>query len=234
MIDKIIGQNSITSRPIQSLFFFFVIAVSVGLLATPYYQYAVIPGLLVLFLLLLGHFPQIGYYLIFFLIPLSAFTGISKSYDFLTISKFVGAWVLIVILFYFLLNKKNSFNIQSNLWPWLLFFFLISFVSALMSDYYSTSFDNLRKLLIAYTFFAMTLIFISSQNVFCKILPAIIILSVSVSSLAAVVGNLFELSFFVNPSYLGREVGTTSNPNYFAGLIIFSLPLFAHWFFSSR
>src|SRR3972149_5517319 len=137
--------NFTTIRPIEILFFLFVIVVSVGLLATPYYLFAIIPGLAILFLLFLGHNPQFGYYLIVFLIPFDAYRGLSGPYQFLTISKFVGFWIAIVILFYFLLNKMDSVNIKSNMWSLFLIFFVIRFLSALMSEYFFTSLDNLRQ-----------------------------------------------------------------------------------------
>lgn len=226
--------KSITFRPIESSFFLLIVLISAGLLTTPFYYFALLIGPVILLLLLFGRNPQAGYYLILFWIPYDAYSEF-KGYEFLSTVRFVGFWLLIVILFNFLLNKKSSYsyNIQSNLWPWLLIFFLVSFVSALMSDYVYISLQNLGPQLIAYIFFAMSLIFISRKG-FYKTLPIVIIASVSINSILTLVGQFLEVSYFSYVGSVRRGIGGATNPNELSFIIIFSLPLLAHWFFSSR
>lgn len=228
--------NTITFRPIQYCFFLLVIGVSVGLLATPYYKFAILPGLTILLLLPLSKYPQIGYYLIVFLLPFGAYRGLSGTYQFLKIHWIIAFWLIILLLLQFLVKKKTSIRLRSNLWPWFLIFFIISLVSALLSDYPLTSFDNLRLLLIAYMFVALNLIYISHKD-FCRTLPIIIILSISISSFLGIIGYVFNLSLFaenVEIDSFKRGIGGAIDPNNSSLMIIFSLPLLVNWFFISR
>jgi O-antigen ligase len=224
--------HHLTFNPIEALIFAATIAVSIGLLATPYYQYAILPGLLLFILFFLGRYPQVGFYIIVSLIPFSAYTGIISRGGF-SIPRFVGIWVTVVILFSFLFDRKNPFKIQSNLWFLLLAFFLVNVVSGLMSDYSSTSFNNLSRLFIAYTFFAITLIFVP-RKAFCHTLPKVLIISVSISSFLAIIGYIFDISFFTTGGLLRRAEGATHDPNYFSMIIIFCLPLLLHKIFFSH
>ena len=146
------AYETIILKPAIKAFYFIAIALSVYLLTTPYYQYAIFPFILVVFLLILGQSPELGFYLIVFMIPYEALRILSDYSGSFTISKFVGLWVVIIVLCYSIPLKRYSLNLKSNMWPWLLAFLAISFVSALFSGYFHESFDNLRKLLVAYIF----------------------------------------------------------------------------------
>ena len=229
--------NTLILRPTLGLFCLIGIAISVYLLSTPYYHYALLPGLLILFLLLLAHSPQLGFYVIVFMIPYESFRVFTTPFGSLSVSKVVAFWIAISILFYSLPNKRYSLNIRSNLWPWLLVFFLISSVSAVFSDYPSMSLHSLRRLLVAYVFFALTLSFISLQD-FCRRLPAVLILSVSFSVLLSLVGYILDIPLFtidmdLEPQSTGRLIGTVYNPNHYAFMLLFCLPLLVQWIFSS-
>src|SRR4030042_4716919 len=236
MIGKLDEVRSISYKPIQSFIFIIVIFLSVFLLATQYYLYALLPALIILFLFLLGRNPQIGYYLVIFFIPFTAFRGLSETYGYLTISKFVGFWIVIVILFYFFLKKIGSFDIKSNLWPLLFLFFGISLISSFISDYRLTSIDNIRQLVTSYIIFALTIIFLNQKS-FTKTLPFIIIISISISSLLAVIGYLFNIPFFaihVGTESLKRGTGAAGDPNVLSAMVVFSLPILSYWFFITR
>ena len=224
--------KSIAFRPIETMVCFTVIVISVGLLTTQYYLFAVLLGPLVLFLFFFGRYPQIGYYLIIFLVPFGHFSGFSGSYQGLSIAKVTGIWISIVILFYFLVNKRSTFNIKSNLWPWFLIFFLISIVSTIVSDYKLTSLIELLKIFISYTFFFLTLIFISRKD-FLKTLPSIIIWSVSFSSLIGILGYTFNIPFLLSNVDVKRGLGAAVNPNVLCFIIFICLPLLVHKFFVS-
>ena len=71
--------KSIASRSAYALFVLLIVGTSVALLATPYYKFAVLPGVLLLLMLLLGRYPQAGFYLIVFLIPFDAYRALSPS-----------------------------------------------------------------------------------------------------------------------------------------------------------
>ena len=228
--------KSIAYRSGYALFVLLIVGTSVALLATPYYKFAALPGVLLLLMLLLGRYPQAGFYLIVFLIPFGAYRVLSHTYQYITISKFVGIWIVIILLFYFLVKKSIPFDIRSNLWPWLLSFLVINLISTLMSHYYISSFDNLRRLLAAFIFVVLTMIFVNRKG-FEKTLSVTVIVGVTVSSILSIIGYIFDIQLFamnVGSEAVKRGIGTAQNPNHFAAMIIFSLPLIAYWFFSSR
>jgi putative inorganic carbon (hco3(-)) transporter len=228
--------NKIVFKPLEGFFFFIVIATSIGLLASPYYKYAIIPVLVVLFLFILSKKPQLGYYMIIFLVPFEAYRGLTDAFQFLTISKIVGLWLFIIVVLYFILTKKLPLNLQSSLWPWFSIFLIISFFSALLSDYSITSFEELRRLVSAYAFFALTLILVS-ENGMIRILPKILIISISITALLSIIGYIFNIPLFVmqiGSESVKRAIGTAFNPNHFAAMIIFAIPVLLHWLFTAR
>jgi O-antigen ligase len=112
----------------------------------------------------------------------------------------------------------------------------MNFISAVISEYPITAFDNLRRLFTAYTFFALTLIFVTNKG-FTKTLPVILILGISISSLLSVAGYLFDIPLFIiniQAESVKRGQGASYDPNYFSVMLTFSLPLLAHFYFSSR
>jgi putative inorganic carbon (HCO3(-)) transporter len=227
-------RNFTLYDPIESLVFFLVIAISVSLLATPYYLFAIAPPLIILFLLLLNRNPNVGYYLVIFLIPYSAYRELSNLHESLTISKFIGFWIFIVVLFYFILKRKSALIAQSNLWFWFIIFFVVSLVSSLISDFFPISLYNLNRLVISYAFFFLSLAIITRKD-FCSTLPILIITSVSISSFLAIIGYLFKIPYFAMDIDSGtRAIGATFDPNGFASTITYILPLLIYMFFSTR
>jgi hypothetical protein len=71
-------------------------------------------------------------------------------------------------------------------------------------------------------------------KVFNKTLPIIIISSTAITSILAIIGYIFNISYFaMDLESLKRASGLLGNPNHFAFLILFSLPILAHYFLSS-
>jgi hypothetical protein len=209
-----------------------VIAVTIGLLATPYYAYAVLPGLLLMSLLLLGRYPQSAFYLILVLVPFSAYSGL----EFLSLSQVFGALALLVFLARSLLTKGEPYDLRANFWAWLFFFLMISVVSALLSGYRETSVLYLRYLVIAYIFTALTLVFVSERG-YQETVPRLIVATVAISSLLSICGYLFDIPLFLmsGDAYdIKRGMGTADDPNDFSVMIIFSLPLLIHWVVQGR
>lgn len=209
-----------------------VIGVTVGLLATPYYGLAFLPGLLLLGLLLLGRYPQAAFYLILFLVPFNAFSGL----EFLSLSQVFGALALVVFLTRSLLNRSNPYDLRANFWAWLFVFLLISVASTMLSEYRETSVVFLRYLLIAYLFTALTLVFVTERG-YQETVPRLIVASVAISAMLLVCGYFFDIPLFITsggPYDIKRGTGATDDPNDFSAMIIFSLPLLTHWIFESR
>lgn len=223
-------------NPIEGFVFFLVIAVTLGLLATPYYMYALIPAIAIILLLILGNSPQFGYYLIVFLIPYDAIRGLSIAYKSLTISKLVGFCLVIYTFLYFVFHKTDINKLKSNIWKWLLLFFIICILSALMSAYPLTSLSTLQTIGTGYLFFMLTVFFISEKG-FCKTLPIVIISSVTISSVLSIYGYIFNVPLFAmnidRPGFT-RAIGAALDPNVLTAMIIIIVPLLFHWFFSTR
>lgn len=227
--------HDIQWRPLEWVLFLCVIVLSAGLLTTSHYLFALLPGLVILFLLFLATFPETGYYMIIFLIPFGAYRGLSETYPFLKIHWILAFCLLLLMAFRFLVQKKASVNLRSSLWPWFLILLVISLISALTSQFPETSFGNLFLLVVSYMFFALNLMFLSPKG-FSKTLPQVLILSVSIGALMGITGSVFKIPFFVKGlgAPLTRSVGASTDPNNFSLMVIFTLPLLAHWFFMSR
>jgi O-antigen ligase len=214
---------------IQWIFYFLVTGITVGLLATPYYLYAILPGIGIFLLLLLGKFPTIGYYIIIVLIPFYAIRG--------NLPWVIALWIVLIVSFKFLFQKKLTVRLQSQLWPWLLFFLLINFISTLVSDYSQYTIRNVSLLLSAYIFFAISMILLSQKD-FLVILPIVLISSVSLSALSGILGYAFGLSFFQTPDVAGTFAyerqptgGGAVDYNVLGLMINFNMPLMVHKFF---
>lgn len=219
---------------------FCLVALTVGLLASPYYAYSALPGLMAVILLILARFPQFGYFLMVALIPFDLYRKLSSASETATLSKFIGFWIVLVVFASLLVNKKRTYKVNSNLWPWMLLFLAVSLVSALLSNFHSVSFDELRRLMVAYLFFALTLIFSTSREVYGKTLPRVIIWSVAACSALSVMGSAFSIPLFARfgldngPMSLLRATGASQDPNLLSAMIIFSLPLLAHQIFAAH
>lgn len=197
---------------------------------------AILTPFALLFLFLLTLRPDYGYYLIIFLIPLSAWQGLLQQYKFLTLSKMLGIWVVLVSIFLIIRNPKVLNRLRSTLWYPLAFFLLAVIVSSLLSQELSAeTLTYTRRLLVAYTFTALTLIFVGKRELQFTI-PILLIASTGLASLTATLGNTFNFQsvmIAVNAENItARVVGSSSNPNFFAASIIISLPLIAYYIFT--
>lgn len=212
-----------------------VVAMTVGLLVTPYYYLCLAPGLAVLALFFLFRYPQFGYLLIVFLIPSDAFREVLSASRMFSISKLIGFWILLVALLSRLPRKSEPATIRSNLWAPLGLFFVVGLLSAMLSDYPLMAFDSLRQLAAAYVFFGLSLVFANGERMFSRTLPRTLVAGVVVSALLAIVGFVFNiplLAVSVEPeaASIKRGVGAATDANVFSAMIIFSLPLIVYLF----
>ena len=214
-----------------------LIATSIVLLFQPTPLLAIIPPLLFPFLLVLGRRPEYGYYVIIALIPLNAWRGLTAEYQFLTISKLVGIWILLVLLVKLAHAPEIINRLRTKLWYPLIGFFLVAIISTYYSKYFVVCMNNLRLLATAYIFMALTLLFVREQQ-FKKTIPLILIASLSVSAFVAVAGKHLQIESLLqsvkNSTISERAIGTANDPNFFAAMVLCSLPLIAHFFFASH
>lgn len=222
-------------RPLDYYFYFFMIIVSMGLLTTPWPALALLPSLTVLVLFILWRFPQCGYYMIIFLVPVTAYRAISEKYDFMTISKLVGGWLIVVLLASCVLKKK-TLRLQSSSFHMIFLLLLITYaLSAAFSPYFLNCLNDIRQLVSAYIIYFLTLLFISKRG-FTKTLPMILVLTISAGAVLSIAGYMFDMPLFamgLGSSSLKRSIGLASNPNHFAAMVIYALPLVWAMFYNA-
>lgn len=221
-------EDTIQIRLIHIILPLVVIAAAVGFLTTPNYLYVVVPGLAILGLFILGRAPQLGYYAIVFMIPFGAFRGNIP---------WVIAFILIILsLFQFLFQKRITERLKSRLWIGFFVLYALSLFSAIASQYPETSYQNLYLLAVSYMFFGLNLIFISYKS-FTKTLPAVLLVSISAGAFLGIIAHYFEIPFLAHTIGTGvdpRAIGAATDPNNFSLMLIFSMPLLVHWFFSAQ
>jgi putative inorganic carbon (hco3(-)) transporter len=209
-------------HPAQALLFLIVTSMAIVLLATPYYPLAVLPGLALIAIMLLGSYPHLGYYLIVFLIPFGAYR---HKADWL-----LAFCLVVIVLFQFATGHRGSEILRSKLWPLLLAFFSVSSISSCLSAYPSEAIKNMLFLTVCYILFSLGLLFISINSI-RRNLPLLIVWSVSICALSAVYGYFFSVEYFAENVATGgfkRGIGTSLDPNGLALLILFAIPLLAH------
>jgi len=231
-------KNGVASKPLLWLLALILAAAAAIPLATPYPVAALLPGLLLIVLIISGRFSQFGFFVLVFMIPLDAFTEFSAVYPTLSISKFLGLWIVIAALTKILTTKKWPDTLRSNLWPALLAMVIVSFLSFLFSDHYLTVLDSMRKLFVAILFFGLTLIFVDSEKAIKTILPKVLVFSAAFGAVLSLLGYLFGISWLVmnvdpDPTVINRATGAASDPNLFSMMILFSIPLGVHLLFGA-
>lgn len=221
-----IKKNISAFNPLEIIFFLGMVGVTGWLLKGQYYLLAPLPALGIVFFLILVRYPQFGYYLIIFFIPFDAIMGALGIAEFLTISKFVGIWLVIYVIFRTFIDRTSPFDLKSNLWPLLFYFFIVNLISAATSDYTLLAFDNIRQLFTAYLFYTLTLVFINEKG-YRTTLPTIVTVSVILNAVLSVIGFIFLLPVLSSKSDILRATGFSGDPNFFASMSLFVLPLIA-------
>ncbi|MFC1657464.1 O-antigen ligase family protein [Candidatus Moduliflexota bacterium] len=201
----------------------------VFLLATPFYYLAWAPAASVIFLIALSSKPQYFYYFLVFLVPFDAYTSLDTQY-LLTLPKLVGLGIILSVAIFMVVRKQDLAPFSSSLWPVLFLFLAVNLVSALLSEYPSTALNNTRSFITAYIVIFLTLFFVTSIKDL-KRLTMVIAGSLFIGGILAIAGYLLKNPFLVmnvGESYM-RATGVSRNPNHFAAMIIFGLPLLAYW-----
>lgn len=228
MVNRTESQQAFFTNPLEFLFFVLIGVSSLVLLASPYYPFALLPGILVVLLLVLARKPQAGFLLLIFLFPFREFTALYELPWIGTVSpqKVIGFWLFIVLFFSFLLKKKDLAELRSGLWPWLVLFLIVNIFAAFLSPYKITALASTIKLLTPYLLFTLGLAFLDRQG-FLRSLPAAF-----VSSVAIILMITFVITFTgtENPLSSFLEVG----PKAFSLILVFCIPFLAHWFFSTE
>lgn len=179
-------------------------------------------------------FLQLVYYLVIFSIPYYRWRTLSVQYPFLKIDHLLVMCLAIIVVPYFLSQKRFPETLKTNLWPWLLLFFVVNLISSCLSGYPAAAFDGVLLLILCYMFIVINLIFITAQG-FRKIMPVVLGLSVGIGAFLTTIGYFFHIPMFSVGLGLGyRGAGPTIGANNMALMCIFTLPLLVHWAFYGR
>lgn len=228
------AEKTALIKPLEALIFTVMVALTAWLLKGNYYLLAPLPALAIIFFLILSRYPEMGYYMIIFMVPFDVFReALGGSLAFLSISKLLGIWLVAYVLFFTVIRRSAPLTLKSGLWPSMFIFLLINLLAALLSEYTLDALDNVRQLFIAYTFFAVTLVFVSEDG-FRSILPKVTVVAITINSLLSVAGYLFKIPVLSMHSDITRASGLTIDPNFFAAMVIFGLPLAAYLIHSSK
>ena len=225
------GEN-----PLVAALYVASIALTIGVLATPYYPLAVLPALAILSFAVLNRTPQLGYYIIIFLIPFGAYRGLAGEFEYIRLHWIAAFALLLLIFLHHVAKKKIPDAARSGMWGLLVLFLAFTLLSALVSRYPAMSFKHVSLLCVAYLFVFLTMVFVNEKG-FRKTLPAVIIWSVSCSSFLSVLGYFFDIPFFaekVEDGSFKRGTGTAPDPNNMSLMIVFALPFLFHWLLHAR
>jgi putative inorganic carbon (HCO3(-)) transporter len=231
-------RKDVAGKPLLWLFAGVLMAGVAFLLTTPYPVLAVLPGLSLIALMLFGRYPQVGFFMLVSMIPLDAFTGLSSVYPTLTLSKFLGFWIVIVALCAILTRKQWPGTLRSTLWPALFALQVVCFLSLLFSANPLIALDNMRKLFVVMLFFGLTLLYVDSEKVFNTVLPKVVVFSSGFGSVLSLLGSLFGISWFMvsmapEATAIKRATGAATDPNMFSLMILFSIPLVVNLLFAA-
>jgi len=184
---------------------------AVALLVSPWPQLAPGAVLALVGLLALWRRPAWGLLAIAALVP---FEGLFKDSD-LSAAKLVGSGLALVLMLQLASGKLPGERLRSNLWPLLLGFLACYGLSFWLSDSWLLSAQHLRELLIGLLLFVMTLLI--GREVNLAMLARLVSLSVAATCVLAMYSSKYQDQ--------GRAAGLLDDPNVFALLIAFAVPL---------
>jgi O-antigen ligase len=201
------------------------------LLTTPSPELAVFPGLMLGLLILLFIHPVWGYGAIVFLIPFGAYRQIG-AFQGLRIHWLLALVLVVSILLKHLPGKElPPPSIRTSWWRPVAALLFVNLLASLFSPYSATAFKELSLLLAGFVFVAVNMYFVD-RRVLCTSLPQVIVWSNIIGAGLASLGYFFNISLFAEKVYEGgfkRGIGTSTDPNNLALMILFTLPFLATW-----
>jgi len=185
--------------------------VCIGLLASPYPFLA--PGAVIglVGFRVLYRKPTWGLLGIAALVPFEGFFKDSA----LSGSKLIGASLAVIVMLQLALHQIPGDRLRSNIWRFLLWFLVLYFLSLLNTDDVGMSLGHLRELSVGLILFVITLLIGRELNL--DLFARLVTLSVSTTCAMA----MFSVKF----QDQGRAAGLLEDPNAFALLIAFAIPL---------
>lgn len=223
--------------PFIALLGLFLGGCSLYLLTTQYYYLVPLVVIMLVggFVLLLK--PEYGFLFLIFFTPFSAFGELSSKYEFVTLPKLIGIATIAMIFFKSIITRVDIIGkIRSSIWFFLFLFFLTMSLSALISDYPAASANFMRRLVQDYAMVALVLICVD-EHYYKLHIPLVLIVSTVSSAILSIYGAASHSSMFTVKAHadsMHREAGGIGDPNFFATMLIFCMPLLMHFFFQSK
>nr|WP_315435661.1 O-antigen ligase family protein [uncultured Pseudomonas sp.] len=185
--------------------------VSLGLLASPWPYLA--PGAVIglVGFTVLYRKPTWGLLGIAALVPFEGFFKDSSVSG----SKLLGASLAVIVMLQLALHQIPSQRLRSNLWHCLIGFMVLYFLSLLNTDDMGMSLGHLRELSVGLVLFVITLLIGRELNL--DLLARLVTLAVTATCAMAMFSAKFQDQ--------GRAAGLLEDPNAFAMLIAFAIPL---------
>ena len=148
------------------------------------------------------------------IVALVPFEGFFKDSAF-SGSKFLGASLALILMLQLALHQIPSQRLHSNLWRYLIGFMALYLLSLLATDNLGMSQSHLRELSVGLILFVITLLIGRELNL--DLFARLVTLSVSATCAMAMFSSKFQDK--------GRAAGLLEDPNAFALLIAFAVPL---------
>lgn len=206
-----------------------VILPSLFLLTTARPSSALLPALAVAFLASLPRMHRYWFFAVVFLIPFGAYRSFGPM-GLVRLHWIIAFFLLAWVCWDHVVNRKPLTGFASNLWIWIFLFLSANFASACLSSEPLPALKSFGLLVAGFLFFALGLVMVSERGFF-RDLPWVIIWSISVSSLLSVLGFAFNIPLFAeNIAGMKRGVGAVPDANNMALMIVFAVPLLAHFF----
>ncbi|VVP91484.1 hypothetical protein PS918_03279 [Pseudomonas fluorescens] len=142
------------------------------------------------------------------------FEGLFKG-SALSGTKFVGASLALILMLQLAMHQIPSERLRSNIWRFLIGFMALYLLSLLNTDDMGMSLENLRELSVGLILFVITLLIGRELNL--DLFARLVTVSVTLTCALAMFSSRFQDQ--------GRASGLLEDPNAFAMLIAFAVPM---------
>ncbi|MGP6433392.1 MULTISPECIES: O-antigen ligase family protein [Pseudomonas] len=148
------------------------------------------------------------------IVALVPFEGFFKDSS-LSGSKLIGASLAVILMLQLAMHQIPSDRLRSNIWRFLIAFMTLYFLSLLNTDDMGMSLGHLREISVGLILFVITLLIGRELNL--DLFARLVTLAVSTTCAMAMFSTKFQDQ--------GRAAGLLEDPNAFALLIAFAIPL---------
>lgn len=130
-------------------------------------------------------------------------------------TKFIGASLALILMLQLAMHQIPSERLRSNIWRCLIGFMALYLLSLLNSDDMGSSLEDLRELSVGLILFVITLLIGRELNL--DMFARLVTVSVTMTCVLAMFSSKFQDQ--------GRAAGLLEDPNAFAMLIAFAVPM---------